>query len=78
MGFTQRDGTLSATAYDALNRPVSITRPGLPITSHGLDILDRVVAEKAGAATVRIHVYDTAGRKLSAGVSLSCQDMGVV
>ena len=61
-GFTQRDGTVSTTSYDALNRPTSIKRPGLPETSYGLDILGRVVAEKAGSVTVRTHTYDTAGQ----------------
>ena len=69
-GFTQRDGTVSTTSYDALNRPISITRPGLPVTAYGLDILGRVVAEKAGAVTVRTHVYDSAGRKQSASITL--------
>ena len=76
-GFTQRDGTLSTTAYDALNRPTSIKRPGLAETSYGLDIMGRVVAEKAGSATVRTHVYDSAGRKQSASIILPRPTTGV-
>ncbi|MFY8092868.1 MAG: hypothetical protein ACOVN0_05220 [Niveispirillum sp.] len=76
-GFTQRDGTVSTTAYDALNRPTSIKRPGLPETTYGLDILGRVVAEKAGTATVRTHVYDSAGRKQSASITLPRPPTGV-
>ncbi|OYQ36553.1 hypothetical protein CHU95_04905 [Niveispirillum lacus] len=76
-GFTQRDGTVSTTTYDALNRPTSITRPGLPVTAYGLDILGRVVAERAGSVTVRTHVYDTAGRKQSASITLPRPTTGV-
>ncbi|MFM2045244.1 MAG: hypothetical protein RLY86_3820 [Pseudomonadota bacterium] len=80
-GFIQRDGTVSTTTYDALNRPTGITRPGLPVTVYGLDILGRVVAERAGtgagAVTVRTHVYDGAGRKQSATVTLPRPTTGV-
>ncbi len=76
-GFTQRDGTVSTTFYDPLNRPTSITRPGLAQTSYGLDILGRVVAERAGIATVRSHVYDSAGHKQSASITLPRPTTGV-
>ncbi|MFV3126490.1 RHS repeat-associated core domain-containing protein [Niveispirillum sp. KHB5.9] len=76
-GFTQRDGTLSTTTYDALNRPEKVKRPGLPDTSYGLDIMGRVVAEKAGTVLVRTHGYDSAGRKVSANVTLPRPATGV-
>ncbi len=40
-------------------------------------MLDRVVAEKAGSATARTHIYDTAGRKQSASVTLPRPATGV-
>ena len=76
-GFTQRDGTVSTTFYDALNRPTSIKRPGVAETTYGLDIMGRVVAERAGTVTVRSHVYDTAGRKQSASITLPRPATGV-